>query len=92
MIWQIFKGRARKPTGLATVPDGTRVYAIGDIHGREDLLRQLHDLIVDDSSRATVAARNLAIYVGDYVDRGLEHPAGHVIRLLGKVSQKILPP
>ncbi len=72
MIWQIFKTRARKPTGLATVPDGTRVYAVGDIHGQVDLLRQLHELIGDDSSRATVAARNLAIYVGDYVDRGLE--------------------
>ncbi len=72
MIWKIFKRRAPKPSGLATVPDGTRVYAVGDIHGRADLLRQLHDLILDDVSRATCTARNLAIYVGDYVDRGLE--------------------
>ncbi len=82
MIWKIFKRRVPKPSGLATVPDGTRVYAVGDIHGRADLLRQLHELIVDDSSRATVAARNLAIYVGDYVDRGLES-RGVIELLLG---------
>jgi serine/threonine protein phosphatase 1 len=50
-------------------PPETRVYAIGDIHGRADLLRRLHAAIRDDAA----AARNLrrvVVYLGDYVDRG----------------------
>ncbi len=46
-----------------------RVYAIGDIHGCLDRLRELHDLI-----RADLAARPiddpLLVHIGDYVDRG----------------------
>ena len=51
------------------VPDGRRVYAIGDIHGRLDLLRQLHRLIEQDAAERPDLAR-MVIYVGDYVDRG----------------------
>jgi len=29
---------------VAATPPGTRVYAIGDIHGRRDLLLRLHEL------------------------------------------------
>jgi serine/threonine protein phosphatase 1 len=50
-------------------PPDTRVYAIGDIHGRLDLLRQLRALIVEDMARAPVA-RAVVVYLGDYVDRG----------------------
>jgi len=50
-------------------PAGTRLYAIGDIHGRADLLRRLYDAIADDA--ATVARRRrVLIHLGDYVDRG----------------------
>ena len=45
-----------------------RVYAIGDIHGRLDLLQQLHDLIAAD----VAAAPPLLVYLGDYVDRGAD--------------------
>jgi len=50
-------------------PPDTRVYAIGDIHGRLDLLRRLRALIIDDLARAPVA-RPVVVYLGDYVDRG----------------------
>ena len=53
----------------ASVPDGVRVWAVGDIHGRADLLERLVDHIVDDLSTAGVARRVL-IFLGDYIDRG----------------------
>lgn len=52
-----------------SVPPGRRVYAVGDVHGRADLLRNLLDRIEDDA--AGHADRECVIvYVGDYVDRG----------------------
>lgn len=51
------------------VPDGTRIYAIGDIHGRDDLLDRLHASISEDA-RAHPGPSKSVIYLGDYVDRG----------------------
>jgi len=54
------------PTGL---PAGERVYAIGDIHGRADLLQDLIAQIdADDIARGS--ARTTVILLGDLVDRG----------------------
>jgi serine/threonine protein phosphatase 1 len=50
-------------------PPGSRLYAIGDIHGRLDLLKRLLTLIRDDAARST-SPRKAVIYLGDYVDRG----------------------
>ncbi|QJU57279.1 serine/threonine protein phosphatase [Sphingomonas sp. AP4-R1] len=47
------------------------VYAIGDIHGRADLLARLLDQIRADRARQAPGAEpTLAIFLGDYVDRG----------------------
>lgn len=54
------------------VPDGVRVYAVGDVHGRVDLLKQLEQRIVDDAARLPDACCNLLVYLGDYVDRGFD--------------------
>ncbi len=54
------------------MPPGVCVYAIGDIHGRVDLLEALHREIVADAEQLTPGTDKLALYVGDYVDRGLE--------------------
>lgn len=51
-------------------PPGQRLYAIGDIHGRADLLDQLHDLILKDRAGADAETQCIAIYLGDYIDRG----------------------
>jgi serine/threonine protein phosphatase 1 len=51
------------------VPAGTLVYAIGDIHGRSDLLKKLHRRIVADAATKS-ASRKVIVYLGDYVDRG----------------------
>ena len=64
----------------AQVPEGTRVYAIGAIHGRADLLDQLHDKILEDARHAGVQ-RHVVVYLGDYVDRGLDSK-GVIDRLL----------
>ena len=63
--------RPRMTVDIAEVPSGLRVYAIGDIHGRVDLLRSLHRQISADAAQAGPTIRKLAIYLGDYVDRGL---------------------
>lgn len=53
----------------AAVPDGVRIYAIGDIHGRLDLLKILfHRISADLAIRPTV--RPIFVFLGDYIDRG----------------------
>ena len=63
----------------ARPPADTRVYAIGDVHGRADLLADLHALIREDATEAP-ESRRLIVYLGDYVDRGPDSAA--VIDLL----------
>ena len=55
----------------ASVPGGARVYAIGDVHGRLAPLARLVAMVRRDASRAS-ALRRVLIFLGDYVDRGLE--------------------
>lgn len=45
------------------------IYAIGDIHGRLDLLTELHGRIAADAARRQ-SPRRLIIYLGDLVSRG----------------------
>ena len=52
-----------------SVPRGRVVYAVGDVHGRLDLLRDLHSRICDDAAKRTEAAP-VVVHLGDYVDRG----------------------
>jgi serine/threonine protein phosphatase 1 len=56
----------------ARVPPGVCVYAVGDIHGRADLLEQMHRLIAQDVALLTPGTSKVVIYLGDYVDRGLD--------------------
>lgn len=51
-------------------PPDSRVYAVGDIHGRLEPLAELVEAMARDSRRAD-ARRRVAIFLGDYVDRGL---------------------
>lgn len=67
----------------ASLPDGLRVYAIGDIHGRLDLLDELLATIdADDSARP--AARTMLVFLGDLIDRGPDSAA--VLERLTKLS------
>ncbi len=50
-------------------PPGMRIYAVGDIHGRLDLLDRLHRDIRADMA-AHPGRELVVIYLGDYIDRG----------------------
>ncbi len=48
---------------------GDVVYAVGDLHGRSDLLDHMQGLILADAA-GRAAERRWIVYLGDYVDRG----------------------
>jgi serine/threonine protein phosphatase 1 len=50
------------------LPPGRRLYCIGDIHGRLDLLEELHGMIRRDST-GFEGSKGI-VYLGDYIDRG----------------------
>ena len=52
------------------LPFDAPVYAIGDVHGRADLLHALLDVIKQDSKSAT--ERPHLVFLGDYIDRGFQ--------------------
>ena len=55
----------------AELPEGVRVYAIGDIHGHAALLDRLMAMILEDCKTwHDQGGRCLLICLGDYVDRG----------------------
>jgi serine/threonine protein phosphatase 1 len=68
MLERLF-GRKREAGAPPRASERTRVYAVGDIHGRLDLLREINQLIHEDAY-ARQAPRNVVVYLGDYVDRG----------------------
>jgi serine/threonine protein phosphatase 1 len=53
-----------------TLPQGELVYAVGDIHGRADLLQALVRKIGDDARTSPKAETKTLVFLGDYVDRG----------------------
>jgi serine/threonine protein phosphatase 1 len=79
MLSKIFKRRGDPAAPSPSVPDGKRIYAVGDIHGRLDLLDELLEMIAADDSART-SADTVIIFLGDLVDRGPDS-AGVVERL-----------
>ncbi|MEZ2331186.1 metallophosphoesterase [Mesorhizobium sp. RCC_202] len=51
-------------------PDGMRLYAIGDVHGRHDLLTAMHRRIESELEYRAPSSDWRIIHLGDYVDRG----------------------
>lgn len=66
-----FGAKREKSTAprVFSVPRGVRVYAFGDTHGCESLLRALADKITKDSLQKPVE-KTIVIGLGDYIDRG----------------------
>ncbi|HVW56530.1 MAG TPA: metallophosphoesterase family protein [Rhizobiaceae bacterium] len=50
-------------------PEDLRLYAVGDVHGRLDLLQAMHERIADDLQKRPAADCRI-IHLGDYTDRG----------------------
>lgn len=63
------------------MPAGHAVYAVGDIHGRADLLEVLLGRIVAEAMRHREDIQRSLIFLGDYIDRG-PSSRGVVERLL----------
>jgi serine/threonine protein phosphatase 1 len=62
---KVLKVQGRRPS----LPAGPRIYAVGDIHGRLDLLDELLSRVnADIAHRPT--ARPVFVFLGDYIDRG----------------------
>jgi len=51
------------------LPEGLRIYAVGDIHGRVDLLRIMLSMIAADVERNPCSSA-VEVFLGDYIDRG----------------------
>jgi serine/threonine protein phosphatase 1 len=66
-VWESLLSRPKKSP--PRTPDDLRIYAVGDIHGRADLLAQLFSCI-DADATAYPAPRSIEVFVGDYIDRG----------------------
>jgi diadenosine tetraphosphatase ApaH/serine/threonine PP2A family protein phosphatase len=69
-----------------TLPEGQLLYAVGDIHGRLDLLENLLGLIELDARASRHADRRTLVFLGDYVDRGPDS-RGVVERLITGLPQ-----
>ncbi len=75
--------RKRPAAPLASAPEGEVIYAIGDIHGRADLLRDLIKRIeADAATQPHLKVRVVAL--GDYVDRGADSKG--VIEILARLA------
>lgn len=78
ILKHLFRSDKPRPPEL---PPSYRLYAIGDVHGRDDLLAELLGRIERDSERRG-PARRVLVFLGDLVDRG-PASAGVVERLRG---------
>lgn len=65
LIKSLFK---TKQAPVPFLPANTRVYCIGDIHGRLDLLTELIERIQTDAQH--FSGKIVIVYLGDYIDRG----------------------
>jgi serine/threonine protein phosphatase 1 len=69
----------------ARAPDGMRLYAIGDVHGRLDLLGAMHAEIRAELMRDRPDDWRI-VHLGDYVDRGPDS-AGVIAFLMERIAE-----
>jgi serine/threonine protein phosphatase 1 len=81
-VWNALSRRTNQiPPRL---PKGVRIYAVGDLHGRADLLESLL-LQIDVDTMLYPASRTIVAFLGDYIDRG---PASRgVLELLARAQR-----
>ena len=66
-MWNVLASRVR--TSNPRIADGMRIYAVGDVHGRADLLEALLARI-DTDLAAYPIEQSVQVFLGDYIDRG----------------------
>lgn len=66
MVWKLLSRNDRR---ASSVPEGVRVYAVGDIHGCANLLAPMLSQIEIDIALHPVS-RPIVVFLGDYIDRG----------------------
>src|ERR1700730_7575962 len=66
-MWRLASSKTKRLSSV--LPDGIRIYAIGDVHGCADLLGQTLSSI-DADLRAYPIPRAVRVFIGDYIDRG----------------------
>lgn len=84
------------------LPEGVRVYAVGDSHGCADRLAEMHAMIAEHAADSG-PARIVLVHLGDYVDRGPDSagvieilrgpspvPGASVVNLIGNHEQMML--
>jgi serine/threonine protein phosphatase 1 len=55
---------------IARNTEGELIYAVGDVHGRYDLMKDLLAQISRDSAGTAKGRLPILVFVGDYIDRG----------------------
>lgn len=86
MIGLFRKWASKASPVVRTLPDGQRVYAIGDIHGCHNLLDDLL-IRIDRDNAARGTAQTQLVFLGDLIDRGPDS-AGVVERLMALAEQR----
>lgn len=89
-------------TAPATLAQGERIYAVGDVHGCLDRLVALHEIIAEDIATRPVE-HTVLVHLGDYVDRGSDSaqvidwlineppvPADEIVNLMGNHEYMML--
>jgi serine/threonine protein phosphatase 1 len=67
LTWNVLTSKVQ--TAKPRIPEGRRIYAVGDVHGRADLLGPLLARI-DADLIAHPIAQSVQVFLGDYIDRG----------------------
>jgi serine/threonine protein phosphatase 1 len=71
--------RSRRIVKQPRLPDGIRIYVLGDIHGCSALLKEKFTVIDADVAR-NPGSRPVEVFLGDYIDRGPN--SAHTLDLL----------
>lgn len=74
----------KKKGSLPTAAKGDAIYAIGDIHGRYDLLKQIMEMIESHAATFRRGQNYHIVVLGDIIDRGPD--SARVIRSLYSLS------
>ena len=68
--WFGSKSENAEPVIDCVVDPSHRIYAIGDVHGRVDLINRMLQMVARDIAAQTDDRKPMIVFLGDYIDRG----------------------